>query len=183
VGHARACGVPVAEVPAVVVKRLVPPLYRYWVFSSELAGTLDLLAYLRTRQPRAERIPAIAAAARAVRAMHDAGLFHADLNLKNILVRAGGPEQSQAFIIDFDKAVLAPHMSVHRRFRNLRRLWKSAEKARSAGFPITRSDMVRFLVEYAGPDLPCYRTLVERAQGMRWHRWRYRHEVLTTRPT
>lgn len=182
VNHALACGVPVAEVPAVLVKRAVPPLYRYWVFSTELAGTVDLLTWLRTRPPREERIPAIAATARAVRAMHDAGLFHADLHLKNILVRLAGPQAPDAFIIDFDKAVLAPRMSIQRRFSNLRRLWKSAEKARSAGFRITRSDMVRFLVEYAGPDLPCYRALVERASGMRWHRWRYRHEVLTTRP-
>jgi|GEM_PF-160831 len=182
VGHAIARGVPTAEVPAVVTERALPPFYRYWVFSRELPGTVDLLEYLRTRPARRERIPAIAAAARAVRVMHDAGLFHADLHLKNILVRVLEEKRPEVFIIDFDKARLVRPMSVRTRLKNLRRLWKSAEKARAAGFGITRSDMLRFLVEYAGPDLPCYRALVGRASTMRWHRWRYRHEVLTTRP-
>jgi len=182
VAHALSHEVPTAELPAVMTQRSVLPFYRYWVFSRELPAAVDMLGYLRTRRARRERIPAVAAAARAVRAMHDAGLFHADLNLKNLLVRPDGAGGAEAFVIDFDKARLAPHMSVRRRFRNLRRLWKSAEKARSAGFAITPSDMLRFLVEYAGPDLPCYLELVERAPTMRWHRWRYRHEVLTTRP-
>lgn len=182
VSHALAHGVPTAALPAVITKRAIPPFYRYWAFSQELPDAVDLLAYMRTHPPRRERIPAIAAAAQAVRAMHDAGLFHADLHLKNILVRLADAESPEAFIIDFDKALLAPHMTVRMRFKNLRRLWKSAEKARAAGFDITRSDMFRFLVEYAGPDLPCYREFVERTSTMRWHRWRYRHEVLTTRP-
>jgi hypothetical protein len=182
VGRALADGVPTAEVPAVVAERTVPPFYRYWVFSKELPDTVDLLTYLRRRPPRRERIPVIVAAARAVCAMHDAGLFHADLHLKNILVRVADLERPEAFVIDFDKAVAAPRMNVRRRLKNLRRLWKSAEKARAAGFGITPSDMVRFLVEYARADLPCYRERLGRARAMRWHRWRYRHEVLTTRP-
>lgn len=183
VAHARSYGVPTAEVPAVMTERAVPLFYRYWVFSQELPAVVDMLGYLRKRPARRERVLAIAAAARAIRAMHDAGLLHADLNLKNVLVRSGEMGCAEAFVIDFDKARLAPHPSIQRRFRNLRRLWRSAEKARAAGFAITLSDMARFLVEYAGADLPCYLELVRRAPTMRWHRWRYRHEVLTRRPT
>jgi glycosyltransferase involved in cell wall biosynthesis len=182
VGRALARGVPTAQVPAVVVEYAMPPFYRYWVFSHELPDTVDLLSYLRRRPPRRERLPVIAAAARAVCAMHDARLFHADLHLKNILVRVSDLERPEAFVIDFDKATLVGRMSVRKRLKNLRRLWKSAEKARAAGFGITPSDMVRFLVEYAGDDLPCYRERLGRTRAMRWHRWRYRHEVLTVRP-
>ena len=180
--HALAHGVATAELPAVIVERAMPPFYRYWVLSKELPGCTNLLEYLRERRPRRERIAAVVAAARAVAAMHDAGLYHADLHLKNILLRFDGTGRAEAFIIDFDKAALAPHMSVRRRFANLRRLWKSAEKARAAGFAIARSDMVRFLVEYGGADFACYRELAARAPAMRWHRWRYRHDVLTTKP-
>ncbi|MBN1919185.1 MAG: glycosyltransferase [Verrucomicrobia bacterium] len=180
--HALAHGVPTAELPAVLTERAAPPFYRYWVLSKEIAGCTNLLEYLRERRPRRERIAAVAAAARAVAAMHDAGLYHADLHLKNILVRFDASGEARAFIIDFDKAVLEPHMSMQRRFTNLRRLWKSAEKARAAGFAIARSDMVRFLVEYAGEDFICHRELARHASGMRWHRWRYRHDVLTTIP-
>jgi len=180
--YALACGVPVAEVPAVLMRRTPPPFYQYWVVSRELSDTVDMLAFLRTRPQRSERIPAIRAAARSVCAMHDAGLFHADLNLKNILIRVGATGRPETFLIDFDKAAFRPHMSAHVRFRNLRRLWKSAEKARAAGFAISRSDMFCFLAEYAGADFSRYRELIRHASAMRWNRWRYRHEVLTTRP-
>jgi tRNA A-37 threonylcarbamoyl transferase component Bud32 len=166
-------GVPTAEVAAVVTERAGWPFYRYWVFSSELSDTVDLLAYVETRPPRAERAGTIAEIARAVRAMHDAGIFHADLHLKNILVRTARGDQPEAFIIDFDKARVLPRLDARQRFRNLARLWRSAEKARTAGARIQRADMVAFLRAYAGDELALYLDLVRGYRRIRRHRRRY----------
>jgi tRNA A-37 threonylcarbamoyl transferase component Bud32 len=173
VGRALACGVPTAEVAAVVSEDAAWPFYRYWVFSSELPDTVDLRAYFSARPPRAERAPVIAAIARAVRSMHDAGILHADLHLKNILVRVRSRERLEAFIIDFDKARVRPRLDVRQRFRNLARLWRSAEKARTAGVRIQYADMIAFLQAYAGHELPRYLDLVRGYRRIRRHRRRY----------
>ena len=63
-----------------------------------------------------------------LRLMHAAGIEHADLNLRNILVLDGalGPE---IFIIDFDKARLSEGaVPAVRARRNLRRLRRSVDK-------------------------------------------------------
>jgi tRNA A-37 threonylcarbamoyl transferase component Bud32 len=173
VARALARGVPTAEVAAVATERAGWPLYRYWVFSSELPDTVDMRAYMQTRPPRAERIGAIGAAARAVRAMHDAGILHADLHLKNILVRIAGETEPHGFVIDFDKARVLPRLGVRQRFRNLARLWRSAEKARTTGVRIERADMVAFLRAYAGDELPVYLDLVRGYRRIQRHRRRY----------
>jgi tRNA A-37 threonylcarbamoyl transferase component Bud32 len=173
VGHALARGVPTAEIAAMVTKRDLWPVYRYWVFSSELAGTVDLRAYLRASPPRAERMMAIAAIARAVRTMHDAGILHADLHLKNILVRVTDRTRPEAFIIDFDKARVRPRLDVRQRFGNLARLWRSAEKARAAGVRVRYADMIAFLRTYAGDTFRLYLDLVRGYRRIRRHRRRY----------
>ncbi len=84
------------------------------------ADAVDLLNYL---QSHSDPDPALlASCGNAICAMHRAGLYHADLQLKNILV--GGRE---GFIIDFDNARVAtvtPHMAA----RNLARLRRSFVK-------------------------------------------------------
>jgi len=58
-----------------------------------------------------------------IRRMHDMHVWHADLQVKNILVGAGGP-----WLIDFDNAVIRPHLSPLLRARNLLRLRRSIQK-------------------------------------------------------
>ena len=67
--------------------------------------------------------PAWEAAACAIVRMHRAGFWHADLNVFNILVDAGG----QAWLIDFDRGRQGP-LSKGQRNNNLARLGRSAEK-------------------------------------------------------
>jgi 3-deoxy-D-manno-octulosonic acid kinase len=66
-----------------------------------------------------------AAVGGAIRRFHDAGVWHADLNVRNILICAG----SQVFLIDFDRARYRPGTRVngegnlHRLKRSLRKHW------------------------------------------------------------
>lgn len=60
-----------------------------------------------------------------IRRMHDLGVYHADLQVKNILVRR---DNSSVFIIDFDNARLVDRVSAILRARNLLRLRRSCAK-------------------------------------------------------
>ncbi|MBT8075543.1 MAG: phosphotransferase, partial [Gammaproteobacteria bacterium] len=58
-----------------------------------------------------------------VRRFHEAGLWHADLNARNILLDAA----AAVFLIDFDRARLMPGKTVNGK-SNLNRLRRSLEK-------------------------------------------------------
>lgn len=58
-----------------------------------------------------------------IRAMHEAGVFHADLQTRNILVNADG-----VYLIDFDGAVVKRPLGGFHRKRNLFRLRRSFDK-------------------------------------------------------
>lgn len=62
--------------------------------------------------------------AAAIFAMHEAGVWHADLNAYNILIDG----QSKAWLIDFDKGSVRPLLSAERRRGNLLRLRRSLVK-------------------------------------------------------
>ncbi|MBI2421710.1 MAG: hypothetical protein HYV27_02690 [Candidatus Hydrogenedentes bacterium] len=59
----------------------------------------------------------------AIRRMHDAGIWHADLQVKNILIHG-----AKALLIDFDAAKQVDSMRRTQRWRNLYRLRRSCEK-------------------------------------------------------
>ena len=125
----RRRGLPTVEVYAAVVERLWGPLYRGCLITRELRGARDLWAVLRDHGGANTGLdPVLQATARALRTMHRQGVFHSDLNLKNILIRSQGGVV-EAYLIDFDKAKLflgelpAPLIS-----RNLKRLLRSALK-------------------------------------------------------
>ena len=65
--------------------------------------------------------------ARAIYAMHEQGVWHADLNAYNVLL----DEEGRAWLIDFDKA-RRPVLSLERRSANLLRLRRSLAKVAGA---------------------------------------------------
>jgi tRNA A-37 threonylcarbamoyl transferase component Bud32 len=87
------------------------------------------------------------AVADAVARMHDAGILHADLNLRNLLVRetAGAPE---VFVIDFDRARVHPELSLDERLGNLFRLDRSAQKWPATRRAVGLLDRLRVLRAY-----------------------------------
>lgn len=125
----RRRGLRTVEVYAAGVRRLCGPFYRGWLVTRELRDGSDLWAALQGDwAQRAGLAAVLKAAADAVRAMHREGVYHADLNLKNILVGAenGGVK---GYVIDFDKARLfLGKLPTELADKNLRRLLRSALK-------------------------------------------------------
>jgi len=127
--EARRRGVPTVEALGAWVERVGGPFYRGWFITGELKGALDLWDALGGELFSAsERKILLEAAARSVRRMHQMGVYHEDLNLKNIVVRREG-DRIAGYIIDLDKAKLfSGEISAHRSGRNLGRLLRSVRK-------------------------------------------------------
>src|SRR5207249_9241821 len=114
------------------------------------AATL-LEALDRARDPAVRRGLA-AAAGRAIAGLHAAGVFHADLNLRNILVHAGA-EGVRVALLDFDRAWLgAAPLRAGARRRNLRRLARSLAKLDPEGRLAGAEERRAFRDAYAGLD-------------------------------
>jgi hypothetical protein len=101
----RRRGVPTVEVYGAGVESIIGPFYRGWLITRELKDSYDLWT-----------------------ALHREGVYHSDLNLKNILVKAE-PAGVKGYIIDFDKAVLfVGGLPDPLAKKNLRRLLRSVSK-------------------------------------------------------
>jgi 3-deoxy-D-manno-octulosonic acid kinase len=80
--------------------------------------------------------------------MHRKGVYHADLNLKNILIRSES-EKIRAYLIDFDKARLYPHGTpLSQAKRNLNRLSRSARKLDPDRQHLSKEDWAAFMAFY-----------------------------------
>jgi len=124
--EARRRGVAAAEVLAVRVEGRLA--YRGALITSEVPAAATLLEALRRAPDAGARRALAASAGRAIGTLHEAGVFHADLNLTNILVHAG-PGGPAIALLDFDRARLQDTpLSATARRRNLRRLARSLAK-------------------------------------------------------
>ena len=121
-------GVPTVEVLGAGVKWQSFGFYRGTLITREARGFLNWREWLHTQPSVEERRVVTEKILQAINTMHQSGICHADLNLTNILVRHDSG-QSEALIIDFDRARLfpTPLPSSHRK-RNLARLRRSMEK-------------------------------------------------------
>ncbi len=108
----RGQGLPVPGVVAAACWRS-GPIYRAAIIVERLPGVT----------PLAVKLGHEAAVAQAIHAMHDAGVWHADLNAFNILLDEAG----KAWLIDFDRA-RRTEMSLAERQANLQRLRRSLVK-------------------------------------------------------
>ena len=125
----RRRGIPTLEIFGAWVARAWGPFYRGWLVTRELEGAHDLWAALQGGYyvGTAGR-SLLQAVAQSLRKMHRQGVYHGDLNLKNILVRQETGE-IRSYIIDFDKARLfAGEVPPEKAQRNLSRLLRSVCK-------------------------------------------------------
>ena len=125
----RRRGFPTVEVLAAFVEKSRGPFYRGWLISRQLEGAQDVWAALQNGFSERVGIEALLkAVAAAIRRMHREGIYHRDLNLKNILVRSSAVGV-ESHVIDFDKAILVlgqlpPPLAQ----KNLNRLLRSIRK-------------------------------------------------------
>lgn len=149
----RSCGIPTIPTLGAIHHRVFFPLYQAYFLSLEVPRAMDLIQYFHevrtnpSRESISSKRKTIRSVGHLIRQFHQAGFFHGDLQLKNILV-AG----EQLLLIDFDRSYRKSVLSTKERMKNLLRLNRSAEKWRRLGLPITRTDRWRFFLTYAGDD-------------------------------
>ena len=144
----QAQSVPVPEVVGAVVHHSA----RGWqgaLLTGEVARSVDLEAWLhgaRSDAP-ADRETILQRAGRTVRLLHDAGVWHADLHAKNLLLTAEG----EVWILDLDRArAFDAPLSEAMRLENLLRMGRGIQKHRLKGMRVDRNDARVFLAGYAG---------------------------------
>jgi 3-deoxy-D-manno-octulosonic acid kinase len=125
-------GIPVAEPMGAMIEWIGPALYRGFFLTRAVRG-MTLWEFVKTDDDQTVRSHVLGQARAAIGLMHDKGLFHADLNLHNLLVTQAR-ESFTVIIIDLDKSRLfdAPLSSAMRR-ANAARLMRSARKLDPAG--------------------------------------------------
>jgi 3-deoxy-D-manno-octulosonic acid kinase len=149
----RSSGIPTIPAIGAIHHRIFYPFYRAYFLSLEVPRAIDLIQYFNdfgvppSRENLSSRRKTIRSAGLLIRKFHQAGFFHSDLQLKNILL-AG----DQLLLIDFDRSYRKSKLSIRKRVRNLLRLNRSVEKWKCVGLPITRTDRWRFFLAYAGDD-------------------------------
>jgi 3-deoxy-D-manno-octulosonic acid kinase len=148
----RSSGIATLQVLGAVHRSVSPFFYRAYLLTLEIPEALNLVEYLQKEQTRCpQNLPSRRRMIRTIglllRRFHDAGFFHRDLQLKNILIVGDQP-----LLIDFDRSYRKTALSVSERMRNLLRLNRSAEKWKEAGLPVTKADRWRLFSAYASGD-------------------------------
>ena len=155
--EAQARGVPTAAPVALIVEAGPGGFARGAIAFEEIEGAEDLarrvIRHAATRHD-------LAATIGAVRAMHDRGVLHPDLNLGNVLLRPGADLAPEAFLIDFDRATFTEGpLPFAPRQAALRRLERSCAKLTGApGLWGPRSEDLWYAT-YAGDDVGLERRL------------------------
>ncbi|MHC4820616.1 MAG: lipopolysaccharide kinase InaA family protein [Planctomycetota bacterium] len=143
---------PVPEPFGLVVEEVAAGAVRGWILTREIAGVRDLREVLLETEPGdAHRRRALEESGRAVRLVHDAGLLHADLHVKNILVRDGG---GPAVVVDLDGAnLLADGLGRDQRASQIQRLDRSMVKMTvREDAVVSRTERRRLVLAYCGDD-------------------------------
>jgi tRNA A-37 threonylcarbamoyl transferase component Bud32 len=169
-----AAGAPVPQPALALARRRAGPLWECAIGTQRAEG-ITLLAALHAVTSADARAAALRACAEAVRAFHDRGGRHADLNAANVLVAAPGPD-ARACLIDLDRARVASPVPAHRRAREIARLWRSLAKHGGAA-RIDANERAAFLAAYCSADAALERALRTHLPRERLrtalHAWRY----------
>ena len=120
-------GAPVAEPMGAVVDWIAPAIYRGFFLSRAIPG-MTLWEFIKTDDDPIVLKHVLVTARASIVTMHDKGLFHADLNLHNLMVTQSG-ESFKVIILDLDKARLYDSsLRPSLRRNNATRLLRSARK-------------------------------------------------------
>lgn len=143
-------GIPVPEVLAARVDRIFGPFYKGEIVYKEIPDSANLLEYLKrlNERPMGERISLkrkiINSLAQAIKKMHISGIYHADLNVKNVLIQ-NRREVPRIYLVDFDCSKIRKNLPLRVRIKNLARFNRSCEKWKA---PLTATDKLRFFLSY-----------------------------------
>jgi hypothetical protein len=164
--EAQARGVPTAQPIALIVETGPNGFARGAMAFTEIEGSEDLARrVIRNAATRGDLVATIGA----VRAMHDRGVLHPDLNLGNVLVRPCVGASPEVFLIDFDRATFAPGpLPFASRQAALRRLERSCAKLTGVPGPLGPGSEDLWYAIYTADDVDLARRF---ASGRPWGRW------------
>ena len=171
----RAAGAPVPE-PVLALALRRGPFWTHAFASVFEEGAVDALQFLASTPDEARVQRAAAAFGAAVRRFHDAGGRHADLHVKNLLLRESRAG-ADALVIDLDRGAAAAAPDARRRARELGRLWRSLAKRRVAA-QVGERGVASFFAAYCAGDRALRDALLRRLPAERRraavHRLHYR---------
>jgi len=155
-------GIKTTEIIAVIKYKVFGPVYKFRLITKEITESIDLIELLLDsgkNQLFKQKKQIINELAKAVNDMHNVGIYHADLHLKNILVKSDPGGGVHVYIIDLDKSKQYEKISFHRKMKNILRLDRSVVKMRrknrelfSETFPVSITDRIRFIKKYIELD-------------------------------
>ena len=150
--HARAESVLTCRPIALRIERVFGPLLRAHYLTQQVPESLNVLEMCRRAVQGSPPSPArrqvlAKAVAGTIAAMHEVGIRHGDLHVKNLLVTVQ-TEAPRAYVVDFKKARLRTEVSLREGLRNLVRLDRSVLKWPASREAITLTDRLRVLREY-----------------------------------
>jgi len=154
---------------------------RGWFWQATLAtvhvnGSTDGVAFLRARPDSVSLLRAARAAGSAVRKLHALGCRHADLHIKNLLIRgstrpAGQSDEFEVsfdvIFIDLDRARVDRELTPRRRMLELMRLYRSRHKhgTRESLQPRT---LAAFFAAYLRGDQQLRKRMLEHRRSLAW---------------
>ncbi len=132
----------------------------------ELAAARNLFELAGESVSPARRRLVLQQCADLIRAMHEAGFLHADLNVTNLVLERG-PEGETLHVLDLDRGRFVRAPSTDDRFRNLARLLRSYEKWIAGRVRLSRREEVSFVRRYTGGNRLLTRQLLGRLRRYR----------------
>jgi len=138
--RARAGGVRVPEILAAYVRRVGLGCHVGYLLTREIPGATDLMTLIETGMATRGIFRRLGAE---TARMHEAGVRHADLHVKNVLVTGG-----EVTLIDFDGARVFPEVPRADRVGNLLRFDRSVVKLGTKGVRVPLKDRLRFFHGY-----------------------------------
>lgn len=159
-------GVPTPPILAVGSRRRLGFLHAQAIVTRAIPGALNLYEAARQDAPGGRRRKILEQSADLLRAMHDAGFLHADLNMANLVLERG-PDGGRAYVVDLDRGRFLDPFGTAERFRNLARLLRSYEKWLGRGHRLAPREELVFLRRYCRSDRSLLRLLLGRLRRYR----------------
>ena len=143
-------GAPVPRAVFVAARRRSGPFWTAALATVHEEGALDGVAFLDAAPEAERRLRACASAGAAVRRLHEAGVRHRDLHVKNLLLREVG-DRTETLIVDLDRARPALRASARARMAEIMRLYRSLVR-RGLADGLGPEGCQRFLEAYTDQD-------------------------------
>lgn len=154
-------GIPTPDVLAVGWRPVFAGLTAQAIVTRAIPGAENLYEATRHDAPWRRRRVILSQSAAVVRAMHDVGFLHADLNVTNLIL-GGTATGDRIHVVDLDKGRFVGKAGLRERAANLARLVRSYRKWIQGISRLSPREEIFFLRSYCRSDRALLRCLLRR---------------------